>query len=103
MVPVSFHASESARICPSEPVALGSATVAVLAILQKGDKDEKDVKSAREWVNPAGTRPRVFMPETTDRGSDQLGDQSIGDLVKQLSEQTATLVRRRSPSPASPR
>ncbi len=33
------------------------------------------------------------MPETTDRGSDQLGDQSVGDLVKQLSEQTATLVR----------
>ncbi len=33
------------------------------------------------------------MPEMTDRGSDQLGDQSIGDLVKQLSEQTATLVR----------
>jgi membrane protein len=33
------------------------------------------------------------MPETTDRGSNQLGDQPIGDLVKQLSEQTATLVR----------
>lgn len=33
------------------------------------------------------------MPETTDRRSDQLGDQSVGDLVKQLSEQTATLVR----------
>ena len=33
------------------------------------------------------------MAETTDRGSDQLGDQSVGDLVKQLSEQTATLVR----------
>jgi uncharacterized membrane protein YqjE len=33
------------------------------------------------------------MPETTDRGSNQLGDQSVSDLVKQLSEQTATLVR----------
>ncbi len=33
------------------------------------------------------------MPEATDRGSNQLGDQPIGDLVKQLSEQTATLVR----------
>lgn len=33
------------------------------------------------------------MPETTDRGSNQLGDQSVGDLVKHLSEQTATLVR----------
>lgn len=33
------------------------------------------------------------MPETTNRGSDQLGDQSVSDLVKQLSEQTSTLVR----------
>ncbi len=33
------------------------------------------------------------MPETTNPGSNQLGDQSVGDLVKQLSEQTATLVR----------
>ena len=33
------------------------------------------------------------MPETTNQGSNQLGDQSVGDLVKQLSEQTATLVR----------
>src|SRR5918998_5838224 len=33
------------------------------------------------------------MPETTDRGPNQLGDQSVSDLVKQLSEQTATLVR----------
>ncbi len=33
------------------------------------------------------------MPETTDRGSNHLGDQSVGDLVKHLSEQTATLVR----------
>ncbi len=33
------------------------------------------------------------MPETTDSGSSQLGDQSVSDLVKQLSEQTATLVR----------
>ena len=33
------------------------------------------------------------MPDTTDRRSDQLGDQSVSDLVKQLSEQTATLVR----------
>lgn len=33
------------------------------------------------------------MPETTNRGSNQLGDESVGDLVKQLSEQTATLVR----------
>ena len=33
------------------------------------------------------------MPETTGRGSNQLGDQSVGDLVKHLSEQTATLVR----------
>ena len=33
------------------------------------------------------------MPEATDRGSNQLEDQPIGDLVKQLSEQTATLVR----------
>ena len=33
------------------------------------------------------------MPETTDRGPNQLGDQSVGDLVKHLSEQTATLVR----------
>ena len=33
------------------------------------------------------------MPETTDRGPNELGDQSVGDLVKQLSEQTATLVR----------
>ena len=33
------------------------------------------------------------MPETTDRGSNELRDQSVGDLVKQLSEQTATLVR----------
>ncbi len=33
------------------------------------------------------------MAETTNRGSNQLGDQSVSDLVKQLSEQTATLVR----------
>jgi len=33
------------------------------------------------------------MPDTTNRGPGQLGDQSVGDLVKQLSEQTATLVR----------
>ncbi len=33
------------------------------------------------------------MADTTGRGSNQLGDQSVGDLVKQLSEQTATLVR----------
>ena len=33
------------------------------------------------------------MPETTDRGPNQLGDQSVSELVKQLSEQTATLVR----------
>ena len=32
------------------------------------------------------------MPETTHR-NDQLADQSVADLVKQLSEQTATLVR----------
>jgi uncharacterized membrane protein YqjE len=33
------------------------------------------------------------MPETTDRGTNQAGDQSVSDLVTQLSEQTATLVR----------
>ena len=34
------------------------------------------------------------MPDTTNRGpSSELGDQSVSDLVKQLSEQTATLVR----------
>ena len=34
------------------------------------------------------------MPETTNTGTnEQLRDQSVGDLVKQLSEQTATLVR----------
>ena len=33
------------------------------------------------------------MPETTNSRSDELGDKPVGDLVKQLSEQTATLVR----------
>ena len=33
------------------------------------------------------------MPETTDRSPNQVGDPSVSDLVKQLSEQTATLVR----------
>ena len=33
------------------------------------------------------------MPDAADRGTSQLGDQPVGDLVKQLSEQTATLVR----------
>lgn len=34
------------------------------------------------------------MPETTSRGpNNELGGQSVADLVKQLSEQTATLVR----------
>ena len=32
------------------------------------------------------------MQETTNR-TEQLGDQPVGDLVKQLSEQTSTLVR----------
>ena len=33
------------------------------------------------------------MPETTNTASSAAGDQPVSDLVKQLSEQTATLVR----------
>ena len=33
------------------------------------------------------------MPETTDRGPGQTGDQPVSELVKQLSEQTKTLVQ----------